>query len=170
VTTATGTPPVTLALDHNFPEPILATLAEFMVDIRLVPLRAIDVRLSDLDDRQLVIALHQLGYRGLVTNNYKMLKNPTELAAILKTKLTVFAIEGVGHDPLRATGALLLDLPGAVRKMAAQAGVFWLRPRNPELVDPWKLFQTAAGHQHRDPADLYADVAVSDEELRRAVL
>lgn len=162
--------PITLALDHNFPEPILAALDEFMIDIRLVPIRRIDDRLPDLDDRQLVIALHQLGYRGLVTNNYKMLKNPTELAAILKTKLTVLAIEGVGHDPLRATGALLLDLPGAARKMTTQSGVFWLRPRNPELVDPWTLFERAAEHQNRSPSELYEEVAVSEEELRREIL
>ena len=162
--------PITLALDHNFPEPILTALDAFMVDIRLVPIRRVHDRLPDLDDRQLVIALHQLGYPGLVTNNYKMLKNPTELAAILKTKLTVFAIEGVGHDPLRATGAVLLDLPSAVRKMAAQPGVFWLRPRNPQLVDPWELFRNAAEHQSRAPAELYQEVAVSEEELHRQVL
>ena len=162
--------PTTLALDHNFPEPILNTLETFMVDIRLVPIRRIDQRLPDLDDRQLVIALHQLGYEGLVTNNYKMLKNPTELAAILKTNLTVFAIEGVGHDPLRATGAVLLDLPSAARKMASQPGVFWLRPRNPQLMDPWELFRNAAEHQQRSSAELYQEVAVSEEELHRQVL
>ena len=105
--------PVRLALDQNFPTPILAALAEFIVDIELIPLRRIDPRLSSLDDRTLVVALHQLGFPGLVTNNYKMLKNPKELAAIVATKLTVFAIEGVGDDPIRATGALLLGPSGS---------------------------------------------------------
>jgi hypothetical protein len=40
-----------------------------------------------------------------------MLQNPRELAAVIATQICVFAIEGVGHDPIRATGALLLDLP-----------------------------------------------------------
>ena len=66
---------IRLALDQNFPTPILAALAEFIVDIDLIPLRKIDQRLSTLDDRTLVIALQQLGFEGLVTNNYKMLKN-----------------------------------------------------------------------------------------------
>ena len=114
--------PVRLALDQNFPTPILAALAEFIVDIELIPLRRIDPRLSSLDDRTLVVALHQLGFPGLVTNNYKMLKNPKELAAIVATKLTVFAIEGVGDDPIRATGALLLDLPGALKRMDSRKG------------------------------------------------
>ena len=129
--------PLRLALDQNFPTPILAALSEFIVDIELVPLRKIDPRLSTLDDRTLVIALRQLEFEGLVTNNYKMLKNPKELAAIIATKLTVFAIEGVGDDPIRATGALLLDLPGALKRMdSRKAQVFWMRPRNPDAGGP----------------------------------
>ena len=84
-----------------------------MGDIQLLPLRAIDEELTQLDDRNLLIALKQLEFKGLVTLNYKMLRNPKELAAVLKTKLNIFAVEGVGHDPIRATGALLLDLQPA---------------------------------------------------------
>ena len=163
--------PVRLALDQNFPMPILAALAEFIVDIELIPLRRIDPRLSSLDDRTLVVALHQLGFPGLVTNNYKMLKNPKELAAIVATKLTVFAIEGVGDDPIRATGALLLDLPGSLKRMdSRKAQVFWMRPRNPMPEDPMALFQRAADHQHRDAAALFAELALSNDELVSQVL
>jgi hypothetical protein len=163
--------PTRLALDQNFPTPILAALAEFIVDIELVSLRKIDPRLSGLDDRALVIALHQLGFPGLVTNNYKMLKNPKELAAIIATKLTVFAIEGVGDDPIRATGALLLDLPGALKRMdSRKAQVFWMRPRNPMPEDPMALFQRAADHQHRDADALFAELIVSKDELHARVL
>ena len=76
--------PEELPLDQNFPEPILRCLEEFILDVKLVPLRQIDKRLSTLDDRELLIALRQLGYSGLVTKNYKMLKNPSELAASLR--------------------------------------------------------------------------------------
>src|SRR6266540_3374757 len=101
----------------------------------------------------LVIALHQLRYPGLVTNNYKMLKNPKELAAIIRTRVTVFAIEGVGDDPIRATGALLLDLPRALKRFdSRRSQVFWLRPRNPAPEDPMDLLARAAKHQHRTPA------------------
>ena len=163
--------PIRLALDQNFPTPILAALADFIVDIELIPLRKIDQRLSTLDDRTLVIALRQLGFEGLVTNNYKMLKNPKELAAIVATKLTVFAIEGVGDDPIRATGALLLDLPGALKRMdSRKAQVFWMRPRNPMPEDPMALFQRAADHQHRDASTLFAELVVSKSELLAPVL
>ena len=126
-----------LPLDQNFPEPILERLAPWMGDIELVPLRMIDARLTRLDYRKLLIALKQLGFEGLVTLNYKMLRNPAELAAVLKTKLTVFAVEGVGHDPIRATGALLLDLQPAMNAMqAGRTRVFWLRPRAPKPQEP----------------------------------
>lgn len=163
--------PIELALDQNFPEPILHALDEFIIDVRLIPLRQIDPRLSDLDDRPLLIALQQRGFPGLVTNNYKMLSNPKELAAVLKTRLSVFAIQGVGHDPIRATGALLLDLPGAVRRMREAGGrVFWLRPRNPQPQDAWELFERAAERLHTDVTALYDEVKVTDEELSTPVL
>ena len=160
-----------LPLDHNFPEPIVDCLKPWMGSTELLPLRHIDERLTTLDDRALLIALHQLGFAGLVTLNYRMLRNPSELAAVIKTGITVFAIEGVGHDPLRATGALLLDLPVALNAVeAGSKGVFWLRPRVPQPQDPRKLFDKTATRRHEDPDELYASVQVSDTELQSSVL
>ena len=76
--------PIRLALRPELPRIDPDRLGRFIPEAELVPLRRIDERLPTLDDRALVIALHQLGYQGLVTNNYKMLKNPKELAAIIR--------------------------------------------------------------------------------------
>ena len=160
-----------LPLDHNFPERIVNDLRPWMGSLELLPIRRINQRLASLDDRPLLIALRQLGFEGLVTLNYKMLRNPSELAAVIKTQVSVFAIEGVGHDPLRATGALLLDLPVAVRALeAGSSGVFWLRPRAPQPQDPRNLFDEAARRRHEDPTELYATVEVSDAEMQTPVL
>lgn len=160
-----------LALDHNFPQPILAAFSDWLGDVELLPIGHIDGRLTDLGDRELVLALHQLGFRGLVTNNYRMLQNPVELAAVIKTKLSIFAIEGLGDDPIRATGALLLDLPAAVNAIkAGRPGVFWLRPRVPQPRDPWGLLKELAGRRNQDVGDLYRRVAVSDDELATPIL
>lgn len=160
-----------LPLDHNFPQPILATLSEWLGDVELLPIERIDPRLTNLEDRQLVVALYQLGYGGLVTNNYRMLQNPVELAAVIKTKLSIFAIEGVGDDPIRATGALLLDLPSVINAVkAGRSGVFWLRPRVPRPKDPWDLFKELANRRHEDVGELYREVAVTDDELATPVL
>lgn len=154
-----------LALDVNFPEPILVALDEFLADAELTPLRRIDQRLTELDDRPLMLALRQEGFDWLVTNNYRMLRNPSELAAIMKARMKVFAIEGLGGDPLRATGALLLDLPGAIRRSVAdRSEVFWSRPRSPLPQEPWDLFTKAAERRHQGAADLYDEVKVSDAE------
>ena len=91
-----------LPLDQNFPEPILKQLEPWMEDIQLLPLRTIDEELTLLDDRNLLIALKQLEFKGLVTLNYKMLRNPKELAAVLKTKLNIFAVEGMMAEALNA--------------------------------------------------------------------
>jgi hypothetical protein len=100
-----------LALDQNFPTPLINAVRAYLPsNLGLQSLHEIDPRLSDLDDRPLIIGLHQLGWDGLITNNYKMLEGPTEIAAIVTTKIIIIAIEGLGHDPLRgrrrvATGA-----------------------------------------------------------------
>ena len=61
--------PIRLALDQNFPLPILRSISGYLKDIEFVPLRDIDPRMATLDDRQLIIALHQQGWKGLVTNH-----------------------------------------------------------------------------------------------------
>jgi len=100
-----------------------------------------------------------------------MLQNPVELAAVIKTKLSVFAVEGLGDDPIRAAGALLLDLPSVVNAVkAGRAGVFWLRPRVPQPRDPWDLFKRLADRREEEVGDLYRQVAVSDDELAAQVL
>lgn len=160
-----------LALDHNFPTPILAVLERYLPDLDLVPIKAIDHRMPDLGDRELILALHQAGWPVLVTSNHKMLRNPKELAAILRTKLTVVAIEGVGDDMLRATGALLLDLPGIVKRLRPDAAqIFHLRPRDPRPNDAWDYFTRAATHAGREAPDLYDEVKVTDTELTSPVL
>ena len=158
-------------LDHNFPEPILNNLRDFITEVNLIPLRRIDDRLPELDDRRLLIAIHQLGFPGIVTSNYKMLQNPRELAAVIAPEICVFAIEGVGHDPIRATGALLLDLPSAVRGMeAGRRGVFWLRPRSPQPQDPNELFNRASQRRDESPKELFDQVRVTAEELSTPLL
>jgi hypothetical protein len=42
--------PRLFALDHNFPDPIVAVLADFQADAQLVRIDQIDPRMPDLDD------------------------------------------------------------------------------------------------------------------------
>jgi hypothetical protein len=162
---------IRLALDQNFPTPILDKIAPYLQDVEFVALRHIDSRMTTLDDRQLIIALHQSKWAGLVTNNYRMLENPSELAAIVATKLSVFAVAGVGDDPIRPTGAVLLDLPAAIKKLdTRKAQVFWMKPRNPPPEDPRELFRRLAVRRKTTYEALMAEVVVPPTELRTPVL
>jgi hypothetical protein len=159
-----------LALDQNFPVLIL-NATDLIPEVEITSVHRIDPRLSDLDDRKLVIALHQLGWRGLITNNYKMLWIPSEIAAVVKTKAVIFAVEGLGDDPLRATGAVLLELPDVVKRVRpGKAQVFRVHPRAPQPVDAWNYFRQAADRRRVDTSLLYEDVRVTDEELNTRVL
>jgi hypothetical protein len=165
-------PTLRLALDQNFPTPLInAIRSSIPFGIELRSLREIDPRLSDLDDRPLIIALHQLGWDGLITNNYKMLDVPAEIAAIVKTKLIVIAIEGLGHDPLRAVGALLLELPGIADRLRPRtSNVFRLAFRRRASEDAWRYLQRAAERLGQDADQLWRRVRVSDEEFAAPVL
>jgi hypothetical protein len=57
------------ALDHNFPDPIVAVLADFQAHADLVRIDQIDARLPDLDDWELLLALHhhERPWDGLIT-------------------------------------------------------------------------------------------------------
>jgi hypothetical protein len=165
-------PRMRLALDQNFPIPLINAIGDYLPPtVPLAHLKSIDRRMPELDDRPLIIALHQTSWDGLITNNYKMLDVPSEVAAIVKTKLTVVAVEGLGHDPLRAVGALLLELPGIPTRIRPRhANVFRLAYRQRPPTDAWEYFKAAATRHHRDPDELWREIGVTEEELETPIL
>ena len=61
---------VRLALDQNFPIPLINAVRDYLPStVRLAHLKSIDRRMQELDDRSLIIALHQAAWDGLITNN-----------------------------------------------------------------------------------------------------
>lgn len=97
------------ALDHNFPEPVLAVSADFLPFVELVPIRSIDPAWTDLDDWELLVALHrhQREWDGLITNDENMLSLAKEMTVLSQTHLTLVVVKGEGHNPIRAVGSLL---------------------------------------------------------------
>jgi len=93
-------------LDHNFPQPIVEVLSEYMMEAELVALDAIDPRMTELDDGQVLLALHHddRPWDGLITTDSSMVQLPRELAVLMQTKLTLVIADEAGHDPLKATG------------------------------------------------------------------
>ncbi len=156
-----------LALDQNFPTPLLQAVQQYLpADLQLTSVHRIDPALSELSDRALFIALKQLDIDGLITNNYKMLDVPEELAAIVATKSVLVAVEGLGHDPIRAVGALLLELPGlAGRVRPGVSNVFRLTYRRRIPEDAWHYLSIAAERRGVTAQELWAEVRLTDEEL-----
>ncbi len=161
-----------LALDQNFPTRLITQIGDFLPgNLKLRSLQQIDPRLTTLDDRPLIIALHQLGWHGLITNNYKMLYEPHEVAAIVATRCVVIAVQGLGHDPLRAAGALLLELPGLDQRLAAgRSNVFLLNYRQRRPDDAWSYLTKTAERRGEPAKALWRRHRPTNDELNDPVL
>lgn len=85
-----------LALDQNFPTPLIFAAKPWLGAIELRHTHEIDPRLSDLDDWELLIALrqHADGYAGMVTADGRMIEQAKELAVLQQTGLSLVVAEG----------------------------------------------------------------------------
>lgn len=112
-----------IALDHNFPTPIVDALATGIVEAELVPIARSDPRMADLDDHDVVRAAWKRGF--LVSCDHDMFEQPLVLATILQTRISSVVALGQGHDHIAASGLLLAHLPSILRRYdpdAAQLG------------------------------------------------
>ena len=110
------------ALDHNFPDPIVAILADFQAHADLVRIDQIDgARLPDLDDWELLLALYhdERPWDGLITTDSSMLNQGPELAALIQTRLTLVVVRESGHNPVKASGLLFAHLEGICKANAS---------------------------------------------------
>lgn len=154
------------ALDQNFPVPILTALGAWIVEAELSSIRAIDVRLERVDDWKLILALHQRGWDGLVTSDQNMVKLPKELSLLKQINLVLVITESAGHDPLKATGLLLANLPSVIQKVdRTTSQVFKLRapPIHPE--DPSTLLGRIADHRSVSVDHIFRENRLSPTEL-----
>lgn len=166
------TAPLRLALDQNFPTPLIDAVRHWLPpDLDMTSVSKIDPAMSALSDVELFIALHQMGYDGLVTNNYKMLYVPEEIGAIVSTKAIVVAVEGMGHDPIRAYGALLMELPGLRNRIrSGQANVIRLAYQRRQPEDGWDYLVKVAERQGVPTQDLWTQVRLTPTELSTPVI
>lgn len=162
--------PRLFALDHNFPQPIVSALADFQVEAKLVRIDAIDRRMADLDDWELLLALHndEQPWDGMITTDSSMLNQPRELAALMQTKLTLVVADASGHDPLKASGLLFAYLAGICKRTDSETAQIWkLNAAERPALDPWGEFKRVAAHQHRNAQDLWAESQIDAATLAR---
>jgi len=128
------------ALDHNYPKPIIDQAKPYLHDVGMVPIGEIDPRLPELDDWELLLALHHhpREWDGMITNDTSMLEQERELAVLGFTHLTLVAPVAAGHDPIRSTGLVLAHIEDIASRTT---------PRKPQI---WRLAGRTRGGQHPD--------------------
>ncbi len=139
--------------------------------ISLFHVAEIDRRLSEASDRELIIWAKNNDYDALVSTNHRMKDEPMEVAAMLSTKLTVVLTQSMGHNPLRASGVILLELPtlhSRVRPGKPNLFVLSYQPRTPR--DPWDDLTRVARHRGTTAPALWEEVRPTAEELAVDIL
>ena len=156
------------ALDQNFPQPIIEVLQDFQADADLVPVRAIDPRMAELDDWQLFLALHhhERPWDGLITTDSSIVFQPLELAVLIQTRLTLVVALEAGHNPVKATGLLFAHLGGICRRTRPDEPQLWrLQARTQAHLAPWDQLKIVAEHQNADASTLLAANSLDDQQL-----
>ncbi len=160
--------PRLFALDHNFPKPLVNALRDHIREAELVSIADIDPRMPDLDDWQVLLALHlhPRPWDGLVTSDDSMLNQPRELAVLHQTKLTLVVAESAGHDPLKASGLLLTHLPSICENTRREIPQVWrlhTKTRNPEKA--WNCIGRLAARQKVSIEELFRAHRLTTAEL-----
>ncbi len=158
------------ALDHGFPQPIVAVLADYTPGVELVPIDEVDERMPDLDDWEVLLALHHhhRPWDGLVTTDSGMVRTPESLAVLLQTKLTLVVAMEAGHDMLKATGLLFAYLPGILGRTDPGVPQLWkLQAANRRHVEPWEELRRVAEHGNQEVENLWTEARLSDESFPR---
>lgn len=160
--------PRLFALDHNFPDPIVAVLGEYQVDAELVRIDAIDPRMPDLDDWEILLALrnHERLWDGLITTDSSMLRQGKELVTLAQTRLTLVVAMDSGHNPVKASGLLFAHLGNICRRTDPGTAQVWrLQAANRRHIDPSELVSSYANHNNRSAREVWDEHRLTPEEL-----
>lgn len=162
--------PRLFALDQGFPQPLVNAAAPYFRDVELSPVWEVDPRLAELDDWELLLALHrhERPFDGLITTDDSMLNQARELEVVRQTNLTLVIVRAAGHDPIKATGLLFAHLDYVVAQTTPDRAQVWtLTARNRPASDPLDLIERIAHHQNRGVAVVLAEAGLSSAELQR---
>ena len=162
--------PRLFALDKNFPQPIVSVLSDFQADAQLIPLDRIDMRMSTLDDWELLLALHHHSdaWDGLITTDSSMLAQGRELTTLIQTKLTLVVAVASGHNPVKASGLLFAYLAGICQRTTPERAQVWrLNAANRPHEEPWEFLKRFAEHNGRSADEVWAELKLSADAMAR---
>jgi len=156
------------ALDHNFPTPIVDALVGFQADARLVRIDKIDRRMPELDDWELLLALHHHAepWDGLITTDSSMLNQGPEVAALIQTKLTLVVAMDAGHNPVKASGLLFAHLAAISQRTRPDVPQLWqLRAVARPHQKPWDCVTRIAEHNDRDTQNFWKEAKRTEAQM-----
>jgi hypothetical protein len=143
-------------LDQNFPWYVVSFPWPSDIRITRLPDHAPDL-VQNVDDWEVFLGLSKRGdVDGFITNDANILLQATEMVALTRTRLTLVITDGVGHEPLRATGLVMLHLEEVVRRMDGTAQVFVIRPGPIGQRSPNREINRIAQFHNQSPGDLFA--------------
>lgn len=161
----------TFAVDHDFPESVLTIVEPYLpFDVKM--LRYVSPALiQDKDDWEVLLAISQRHYDGLITLDYAMLNLPREIAIIHQTKLTLVAIEAAGDNPLVAIGQLLVQAKSIARAFDPnQPQVFRIpKSRATRPMSTWDVFGEMASKQGVSAQQLFNENRLTRPQLNTSV-
>ena len=130
-------------LDHNFPWQV--TDLPWPEGLRLTRLADYDASLiQHYDDWQVFDALNRRGdVDGFITNDANILHLAREMVVLSQTRLALVVAAGVDHDPIRATGLVMLYLGHIVHRLSH-------RPHRPQI---FTLHPVDLGRYQSSPAE-----------------
>ena len=156
------------ALDQNFPEPIVLAIMKAVPVAELVPVRTIDPQLAEVDDWELLLALHrhERSWDGLITNDDAMLSLPKDVTVLSQTRLTLVVAKGEGHNPVRAAGVLLCHLNFICHHSRSDRAQIWnLRVAQKNADEPNVFLDRIAEREKTTAAELFRRHKLSTQEL-----
>lgn len=158
-------------VDHNFPEELMYAARPFLgrwFGVEMIK-RISGELIREKEDWEVMLALHQMGWDGLIGLDARILSSPKEMAVVEQTKFTVVAIESAGHDPLRAIGQVLVHARHIGQSFRAdEPQVYRIgRPQALEALSPWVYLQKIG---RGDGKAVFRSHRLTDEELARPVL
>lgn len=157
-------------LDQNFPWHVVRF--DWPPALRLTPLRQLDSRLiAGYEDWQVLLALHQRGdVQGFITNDAGILELPREMVVLSKTRLVLVLTDGVGHDPLRATGLVMLYLQQLAAQSDGSPMIHVLRLHSHRTLRPGTQINTLANRLGVQPNELISSELRDVGDLSAPVL
>ncbi len=131
------------ALDQNFPDNALRqSWPDSLSLVRLGTFRPDLVR--GVEDWEILLELQHEGLGGFITNDEKMLRAAREMVALANTQLTLVVTSGTGHDPMKATGLLLMHLRDIAVDSASRPLVYVLRMTGKSAKRPGAILNEIA--------------------------